>query len=179
MSAFVLQRPIIWMTALGAVSGVFSHFSVSAFERIAIWDVPAVPGLIFGLAIGFGLYRWGAAKASGAVIALISTMIAWTVAVRIFRLVTEGAGVGPTSMRYYWGGLIAGAIGAAITAFGGAIGAEPLRKVSACLLIAGVGALAGLLVVPVAQGGERYMLLLFVVWQSAVAASMAMTLRNR
>ena len=67
--------------------------------------------------------------------------------------------------------MIGGAIGAGLTAFGAGIPARAIRRPEAWSLVVATGALFGLLLYPAAS--VDFILLLFVPWQAAVAASLA------
>ncbi len=142
-----------------------------AVEHIKKHAVPVYPGPLFGLVIAFGLYRWGKASWWAAVLALVVTLGAWIVAVRGFHIVTDNA-----VRNVYLGGLVAGAIGAAGTMLGGAITLPTLRRLPDWLLTLGVGAAAGLLVGP---EPDNNLLLLFLVWQAAVAGCFGYALTRR
>jgi hypothetical protein len=76
------------------------------------------------------------------------------------------------------GGLLAGAVGAGLTAFGTGIAAVPIRRPEAWMLIVLTGAIVGLLLYPAALLDS--IILLFVPWQAAVAAviGFGLTWRN-
>jgi hypothetical protein len=74
-------------------------------------------------------------------------------------------------LAWLLGGMMAGAVGAGLIAFGAGIAAIPVRRIEAWILIAFVGALAGLLLYPAALLDA--IILLFVPWQAAVGAAIA------
>lgn len=162
---FSTIRPAVWwLAALGIFSGVLSASAPGIAEKFTILTVPVFQGIIFGIVIGFGIYRWGSSGWAGSLVALIVTIAAWIAAVRGFYLVTDFA-----KTNLYLGGLFAGAIGAAGTILGGAVTVKALRDPGSWILTVSVGAIAGLLVVPVAQSPNENFFLLFVVWQASVA----------
>ncbi len=107
-------------------------------------------------------------------LALVVTAAAWIAAMRGFHAVTDDG-----ARNIYLGGLVAGAIGAAGTMLGGAITLPALRRLPDWLLTVGVGAVAGLLVEPAARMPDDSFLLLFLVWQAAVAACIGYALTRR
>ena len=68
-------------------------------------------------------------------------------------------------------GLVGGAIGAGLTAFGAGVAAEAIRRRAAWGPIVAVGTVLGLLLYPAASLDA--IALLFVPWQAAVAAAIA------
>lgn len=164
MKVFGFHLPVLWLAGLGIVSGLLSAYPPEIAEKFTVLDVTVYQGLVFGLVIGFGIFRWGSASWAGALLAFLVTIAAWIAAVRGFHLVTDDA-----ESNLYLGGLLAGAIGAAGTLLGGAVTIRTLRDPLSWILTVFVGAIAGLLVVPGAQSSEENFLLLFVVWQAAVA----------
>ncbi len=164
MKYFKVQSPALIMAGLGFISGILCTYLPSIITDITFFDVPVFHGIIFGSVIAFGLLRFAEASRLGAITAVVFTVFAWIAAVRSFNLIT-----GDASSNLYLGALVAGGIGASGTMAGGAATVTILRKPLAWLLITVVGALAGLLVVPVVHSSDEKFLLLFIVWQSAVA----------
>ncbi len=174
MASLKVALPVLWLSGLGLISGLLSGNAPEAAERVTALGVPIYPGMLFGLVIAFGVYRWGKASWWAAVLALVIMVAAWIAAVRGFEAVTDNA------MRdIYLGGLVAGAIGAAGTMLGGAITLRALRRLPDWLLTVGIGAIAGLLVGPDPQMADTSFLLLFLVWQAAVAGCIGYALTRR
>jgi hypothetical protein len=175
MSSLKISPSVLWLAGLGALSGLLSSIAPQVVEHFKLLGVPVYPGLLFGLAIAFGLHRWGKASGWAAVLAFVITLAAWVAAMRGFYAVT-----GDAARNFYLGGPVAGAIGAAGTMLGGAIFLPALRRLPDWLLTLGVGALAGLLVVPELQlPGDKNFLLLFMGWQAAVAGCIGYALTRR
>ncbi len=162
---------VFWLAGLGVLSGLLSGLVGPAVEHIKVLGVPVYPGPMFGLVIAFGVYRWGKASWWAAVLALVVTVGAWIAAVRGFHIVTDNV-----TRNIYLGGLVVGAIGAAGTMLGGAITLPSLRRLPDWLLTVGVGAVAGLLV---GSEPDNNLLLLFLVWQAAVAGCIGYALTRR
>ncbi len=174
MTPFKVSPPVIWLAGLGLMSGLLTNFPPAAAEHVTAFDVPIHPGVLFGLVIAFGIFRWGGASWWAALLALLFTAVAWIVAMRGFLAVT-----GDATRSIYLGALVAGAIGAAGTMLGGAIALPSLRRLPDWLLTIGVGAVAGLLVVRSAQMPDDNLLPLFLVWQAGVAACIGYALTRR
>ncbi len=174
MTSFKVSPPVLWLSGLGLISGLLSSIAPEAAERVTALGVPLYPAPLFGLVIAFGVYRWGKANWWAAVLALVVTVLAWVAAVRGFHIVTDDA-----ARNIYLGGLVAGTIGAAGTMLGGAITLPALRRLPDWLLTLGVGAVAGLLVGPNPRMADANFLLLFLVWQAAVAGCFGYALTRR
>lgn len=174
MTSLKVTPPVLWLAGLGAVSGLLSSIAPEAAEHIKLLGVAIYPGALFGLVIGFGVYRWGKASWWAALLAFAVTVAAWIAAMRGFHVVTDDA-----VRNIYLGGLVAGAIGAAGTMLGGAITLPALRHVPDWLFTAGIGALAGLLVGSNPRMLDANFLLLFLVWQAAVASCIGYALTRR
>ena len=167
--------PVLWLSGLGLLSGLLSSIAPGVVEHIKILGVAIYPGSLFGLVIVFGVYRWGKASWWAAVLALVVTVVAWIAAMRGFESVTDNA-----TSNIYLGGLVAGAIGAAGAMLSGAITLPALRRLPDWLITIGVGAIAGLLVGPDVQlPDDKSFLLLFLVWQAAVAGCIGHALTRR
>ncbi len=174
MTSFKVSPPVLWLSGLGLISGLLSSIGIEAAEHVKVLGVPIYPSPLFGLVIAFGVYRWGKASWWAAVLALVVTAAAWIEAMRGFHAVTDDG-----ARNIYLGGLVAGAIGAAGTMLGGAITLPALRRLPDWLLTIGVGAVAGLLVGPNPRMADASFLLLFLVWQAAVAACIGYALTRR
>jgi hypothetical protein len=83
----------------------------------------------------------------------------------------EGAKASREAVGWVMAGLVGGAIGAGLTAFGAGVAAQSIRRPEGWGLIVVVGSLFGLLLYPGALAD--FIAILFVPWQAAVAASIA------
>jgi hypothetical protein len=81
----------------------------------------------------------------------------------------EGAKASREALGWVMAGLIGGAIGAGLTAFGAGVAARSIRRPQAWSMIVIVGAILGLLLYPAAL--IDVIAILFVPWQAAVAAA--------
>jgi hypothetical protein len=113
------------------------------------------------LAMALALMGWLAAvnTANDVMSAIVSSELFGTV---------EGAKASREVVGWVLAGLVGGAIGAGLTAFGAGIAAQAIRRPEAWGLIVGTGMLFGLLLYPAARLDQ--IMLLFVPWQAAVAA---------
>lgn len=128
-------------------------------------------GLWFGFVVAFGVWRWGNRTWVAAATALVTTWIAWEVAVNLAMQLTENwlkaAGLAEL-LRSYVAGFAAGAVGALLTWVGAAAFTGALRQVSVACSVIATGALFGLLLPWTNQYDSPAILLL--PWQAAVAA---------
>ena len=155
---------VLWFAILGALSGVICSFDNDLAGGFYLLDVPVYHGLVFGLAIGIGLFWLGKAPWFAAGLAMITTLVAWIAAFRSFLAITDNAeGI------VIIGALVAGAIGSAGTLLGCALFCPGLRTVKAWAVTVLAGAVAGLLVMyPIAHRMEDWFAL-FIPWQALVA----------
>jgi len=160
--------------ALGALSGVVCAV-FPMFEALNVslgWTglfssrgtAPLLPGVFFGLVLAALIYFLYAAEWLRAMSGILTSVVAWVIAVHVAQ-----------EFRDLWaGGLVAGAVGAAITGAGIALIMPSYRSAARIALTVIVGALAGLLLLLIDSDASVLSLLpLYVGWQSTVAASIA------
>jgi hypothetical protein len=145
--------------------------------------VPLHAGLAFGAGIALMLWFWAERDPGKCLLALAITLIGWLAAVNtandVFSLTVgselfgtaQGAKANREMLGWLAGGLCGGAVGAGFTAFGASLPAVAIRRFRAWALIVAVGAVFGFLLYPAAI--LNAVMLLFVPWQAAVAASIA------
>jgi hypothetical protein len=132
------------------------------------------------------LWLWVSRDVGKCLLAIAFTIIAWLVAANtandVFSAVVSselfGTEAGAKASREVVGwvlaGLVAGGIGAGLIVFGVGIAAQSIRRAGAWLPIVVTGALFGLLLYPAARFDA--IALLFVPWQAAIAAMVALAL---
>lgn len=159
---------------VGAACGAIAWGLILALETLGlplhleVWDVvqlqplSLLPGLVFGLGVGWLLRRRGGRLAGYAAAATAGHFCAYHVAYHLFM-----AADGPEALRLALAGLAAGAVGAAVL---GAATQPPLRRLPVV-----VGGAAGVLLALVLLPGEPGpgWLAFFVLWQAAYAAALA------
>jgi hypothetical protein len=191
-------RAVAIMGALGVATALISSLP-SPLPDIRLSDpdvlinaraVPLHAGIAFGAMIAGVLWRWVNRDPTKCFLAMMLTLAGWLGAVNTANDVintiqgsslfgtAEGAKAYREVVGWMTGGLLGGAVGAGLTAFGTGIAAIPIRRPDAWMLIVMVGAIAGLLLYPAALLDS--IILLFVPWQVAVAAAIGfgLTLRN-
>jgi hypothetical protein len=191
-------RAMATMGALGVATALISSLP-SPLPDIRLSDpdvlinaraVPLHAGIAFGVMIAGVLWLWVNRDPTKCFLAMMLTLAGWLAAVNTANDVintiqasslfgtAEGAKAYREVLGWMTGGLLGGAVGAGLTAFGTGIAAIPIRRPEAWMLIVMVGAIAGLLLYPAALLDS--IILMFVPWQAAVAAAIAfgLTLRN-
>jgi hypothetical protein len=145
--------------------------------------IPLHAGIAFGAGVAVMLWLWAKRDPGKCLLAMALTLMGWLAAVNtandmmqavvgseLFGTV-QGAKASREMLGWILGGLFGGAVGAGLTAFGAGVPGEAIRRPQAWGLIVVVGALFGLLLYPAALAD--LVVLLFVPWQAAVAASIA------
>jgi hypothetical protein len=185
------RRAIGIMAALGVATGLISSLpsplpDLRFGEADILINARAIPlhaGIAFGAMLAGALWLWVSRDIGKCLLAMALTLLAWLAAINTANdvistaLTSElfGTAAGAKASRellgWLVGGVSAGAVGAGLTAFGAGIPAIAIRRTEAWALIVGTGALFGLLLYPAALLDA--VILLFVPWQAAVAASIA------
>jgi hypothetical protein len=190
-------RAIPTMAAIGALTGLLSSLPSPLpdmrFEDPEILinaeGIPLHAGIAFGAGVALMLWRWASHDLSKCLLALALILIGWLAAVNtgndvmsavvssdLFGTV-EGAKASREIVAWILAGLAGGAIGAGLTAFGAGIPADQIRRLESWGPIVATGTVLGLLLYPAAALDA--IVLLFVPWQAAVAASIAYGLTHR
>jgi hypothetical protein len=191
------NRAMAIMAALGVTTALISSLP-SPLPDIRLSDpdvlinaraVPLHAGIVFGAMIAGVLWLWVNRDPTKCFLAMMLTLAGWLAAVNTANDVintiqgsslfgtAEGAKAYREVLGWMTGGLLGGAVGAGLTAFGTGIAAIPIRRPEAWMLIVMVGAIAGLLLYPAALLDS--IILMFVPWQAAVAAAIAFGLNLR
>jgi len=170
------RRTVLAFAGLGALSALASTYLPGASFNFAGFDILPPPGIYFGLALGLGtwlLCGWGA---SGGAIVWAATFAAWMVAFEVAMEVTTILGnigvkeIAGIDVQNFIAGLVAGAVGAAITFCGACFAAPNSWNTRRLYAVTALGAGLGLLLEPAIEGDGSMLLALFLPWQVAVAA---------
>lgn len=181
--AATVHLPVV-LGVLGVLSALASVYVPGPGFEMGRIRTPVLPGIYFGLVVAVGV--WLAAAASPArLLAVVAVVLAaWLVAVQVAEViyfsltnVAEPQKAAAEPLALYLGGCAAGAVGAAITLAGAAIGASRLRSAKPFLATILAGAAAGLLLRPAISGSDEP-LLLYVPWQVLVAATIGLFLKG-
>jgi hypothetical protein len=145
--------------------------------------IPLHAGIAFGAAVALMLWLWANRDLGKCLLAMALTLVGWLAAVNTANDVmtaivsselfgtVEGAKASREMLGWALAGVIGGAIGAGLTAFGSGIAATAIRRPEAWSLIVVTGALFGLMLYPAAS--FDIIAFLFVPWQAAVLAAIA------
>jgi hypothetical protein len=151
--------------------------------------VPLHAGLAFGAMIAGVLWLWVNRDPAKCLLAMMLTIGGWLAAVNTANDVInaiqfsslfgtiEGAKFYREMVGWLTGGLLGGAVGAGLTAFGAGIAATAIRRAEAWMLIVVVGAMTGVLLYSAAVLDA--IIVLFVPWQIGVALAIAYGLTAR
>lgn len=174
----LLRHPAFILSVLGLLSGLAGTELIGgnygAAPHPGIYLV--LTGLWFGLVVGFGVWRFGPASVIGAITAVLTTWIAWEAAVNV-AIQIDGPlfeATGPSALKSYVAGFVAGAVGAGITWIGAAFQVPSLRTKLASLSIVAAGAVLGLLL-PMTNTYDSGAVLL-IPWQTAVAGLLGLNM---
>jgi hypothetical protein len=184
-------RAVTLMAGLGVLTGLISSLP-SPLPDLRLDDpellinaegIPLHAGVAFGAAVALMLWLWVSRDAGKCLLAMALTLMGWLAAVNTANDVMQavvsselfgtmqGAKASREIVGWVLAGVIGGGIGAGLTAFGTGIPSQAIRRPEAWGLIVVVGALYGLLLYPAASLDQ--IVLIFVPWQAAVAASIA------
>jgi hypothetical protein len=184
-------RAVAIMAGVGIFTGLLSSLP-SPLPDLRLDDpeilinaegVPLHAGIAFGIGVAMILWRWANRDLGKCLLAAAFTLVGWLAAVNTANDVMtavvgselfgtmEGAKTSREIVGWVLAGLVGGAIGAGLTAFGGGVAAEAIRRRAAWGPIVAVGTVLGLLLYPAASLDA--IALLFVPWQAAVAAAIA------
>ena len=147
---------------------------------------PILPGIYFGAVLAVGAYAWKRKSLFAACVILFSTVIAWVVAWEcayntvghLNDLCKNAAAeplLGPNTLRiilFLFGGIAGGFVGGLITLVGISIAISEVGTINNWWRTLFVASFAGTALGYYGYDGGSF-ILLFVVWQVAVAASIA------
>ena len=190
-------RAMAIMAALGFVTALISSLP-SPLPDIRLTDpdvlinaraVPLHAGVAFGAMIAGVLWLWVNRDLTKCFLAMMLTLAGWLAAVNTANDVIntiqastlfgtiEGAKFYREMVGWLTGGLLGGAVGAGLTAFGTGVVATSIRRPEAWMLIVVVGAMFGVLLYSAAVLDA--VVILFVPWQVAVSTAIAYGLTTR
>jgi hypothetical protein len=184
-------RAVAIMAGIGVVTGLLSSLpsplpDLRLEEPEILINAEGIPlhaGIAFGVGVALMLWRWTRHDLGKCLLAVAFTLVGWLAAVNTANDVMaavvsselfgtmEGAKASRELVGWLLAGLVGGAIGAGLTAFGAGVVAPDIRRLEAWGPIVAVGMLFGLLLYPAANLDA--IILLFVPWQAAVAAAIA------
>lgn len=187
------SRRIFLLAALAVVSALLAHFAESDPWRILFVhlqaigasasmpngsnkvDVPILPGVYFGAVLAIGACAWKRNSWFAAGVILLCTAIAWIAAVEFaesayFYLDAHSKGPPDQTVYYLFSGITGGFAGGILTLVGISLTIPDSRTINDWARTLLVATLAGAVL---AYNAENGLLLLYIVWQACVAASIA------
>jgi hypothetical protein len=183
------HRAVAVMAGVGLLTGILSSLPSPLPDlRLKSPDIlinaEAIPlhaGIAFGAGIAIMLWLWANRDPGKCLLAMALILMGWLAAVNTANDVmtavvsselfgtVEGAKASREVVGWILAGLVGGAIGGGLTAFGAGIPARAIRRPEAWIAIVLAGALFGLLLYPAAN--IDLIALLLVPWQAIVAAA--------
>ena len=188
------QRALVIAAALGVGTGLVSSLPSPLpdlrFDDLDILinarTIPLHAGIVFGALIGGLAWLWTNRAPAKCLLTVALVLAGWPAAINTANDVimgvtsselfgtAQGAKANRQAVGWLLGGVVAGGVGAGLTAFGIGISARAIRRTRAWALIVATGMVFGCLLYAAVQLDT--LLILFVPWQAAVAASVALGL---
>ncbi len=168
----------IILAVCGVISGLLSTYV--NFPDFALFEVPLLPAIFFGIVVALGIYSWEARHPIPILIVLVGVIAAWWAAYW-FALTFYDRN---NNNALIWLGAASGAIGAAITSAALWIASEDFRTLRNLVTTIVFGAAAGMLL-RLMTGFDSVMAPvhglapLFVIWQAGVAGLIGYALAFR
>jgi hypothetical protein len=176
-----MPRPTLVLAGFALVSGILSAYAADDPWKLFVFQQkPLLPGIYFGTALSFGVYRWGTQSKFDVLTVLVATVIAWVLAQESARLIVESQS--PSGNRIgLMPGVVAGVVGASVVTYGIASVCQRFRNVWTCARTVVIGGCVGAFF-DWAIGGSppsyfRWAMFLSV-WQVSVAASVGFGLEG-
>ena len=191
------SRAVILMAVLGALTGLVSSLpsplpDIRLSEPDILLNARGVPlhaGIAFGALLAGSLWFWVNRDVTKCALTFVLALMGWLAAINTANDViaavqtsdlfgkAEGAKASREMLGWMAGGAIGGAVGAGLTAFAAGIPALAVRPTEAWVPVVLLARLLGLLLYPSARLDT--MAVVFVPWQSGVAAAIAYGLTAR
>jgi len=164
----------IILAVCGVISGLLSAYvNVPGIE---LFGAPMLPAIFFGIVVALGIYSWEARHPIPILIVFAGVVIAWWAAYSL----ALGLYDDKNKISLVWTGALSGAVGAILTSVALWIASEDFRKPYNPVIAAVIGAVAGMLLYFIDQGGPVHGTApLFVVWQAAIGGLIGYALAFR
>ena len=173
------------LAALAVGSALLTNF-VTYFPHTdnfpTLGGAPLLPGLYFGLVICIGVFLWEKRGPLELLIVLVGVAIAWVLAYRTaisvhnflhdYVRIDDVTDPRKISFNYAISGMVAGLVGSLVTVVAVSLASPDFREHSDWLRTIALGTVTGALM-HFGDGPNSTFLPLFIVWQAAVAASVA------
>lgn len=174
-------RAALFLAALAVVSALLTNYvtyvpNTDNFPALA--DTPVLPGIYFGLVICIGIFLWEERRPLKLFIVLVGVVIAWVLAYRtaisVHDFLNQFRDGDSSKLPYIFAitGLVAGLVGSLVTVIAVSLVVPDFREHGDWLRTIALGTVAGALT-HFGDAPPASFLPLFIVWQVAVAASVA------
>jgi hypothetical protein len=177
------QKAALFLAALAVGSALLTNFVtfVPGTDNFpTLGGGPLLPGIYFGLVICLGIFLWEERRPLELLVVLAGVAIAWILAYRTAlsvhdflnqsRAVTPGIAESPYNFAI--SGLVSGLVGSLGTVIAVSLASPDFREQGDWLRTIALGTIAGALL-HFGDSPNGAFLPLFIVWQAAVAASVA------
>jgi hypothetical protein len=196
-----IRRALV-LALLAVLSAFLSTYASWGSGFLLINGTPILPGIYFGLVLSFGVFCWTSKRRAELFTVLVITTGAWILAnqtgryayecidselARIQNQVAPDRTSGVDALRVNYVAALCGALGGLVGSFVTGAGISFVSKefyargnwARTTLIGMVAGTLLEFAIGPVSMSGDVGTLLLFLVWQSSVAASIGYGLRTR
>jgi hypothetical protein len=174
-------RAALFLAALAVGSALLTNFvtylpNTDNFPMLG--NAPLLPGIYFGLVICLGVYLWEERRLLELLVVLVGVAIAWILAYRtaisVHDFLNQFRDGDSSKLPYIFAitGLVAGLVGSLVTVIAVSLAAPDFREHNDWLRTIALGTVAGALT-HFGDAPPASFLPLFIVWQAAVAASIA------
>jgi hypothetical protein len=175
------------LAVLASLSAILSAYASPGIIHAPYFDVPLLPAVYFGFVLCAGVYLWNSKSKLHLVAVFVATIIAWTCAFKgaVSVYVWSGELLCHSLLSCPFGietalkaasGLVGGFIGSLSILIAMVFISRDFRNRTVLTRILGIGTIGGLMLVGVKLNASLDLLPLFLVWQPAIAASIAHTL---
>jgi hypothetical protein len=181
------QKAALFLAALAVGSALLTNYVTyipNTNDFPALGGTPLLPGIYFGLVICLGIFLWEERRLLELLVVLAGVVIAWILAYRtaisVHDFLNQFRDGDSRQLPYIFAitGLVSGLVGSLGTVIAVSLASPDFREHSDWLRTIAIGTVAGALL---HFGDTRpgTFLPLFIVWQAAVAASVAYGLVTR
>jgi hypothetical protein len=181
------QKAALFLAALAVGSALLTNYVTyipNTDNFPALGGTPLLPGIYFGLVICLGIFLWEERRPLELAVVLVGIVIAWILAYRtalsVHDFLNQFRGGDGRNLSYIFAitGLVSGLVGSLGTVIAVSLASPDFREHSDWLRTIAIGTVAGALL-HFGDTKPGTFLPLFIVWQVAVAASVAYGLVTR
>jgi Mn2+/Fe2+ NRAMP family transporter len=181
LKKFSAPKAALFLAALAVGSALLTNFitylpNTDNFPMLG--NAPLLPGIYFGIVICFGIFLWEERRPLELLVVLVGVVIAWILAYRtaisVHDFLNQFRDGDSRKLPYIFAitGLVSGLVGSLVTVIAVSLASPDFREHSDWLRTIALGTVAGALM-HFGDAPPASFLPLFIVWQAAVAASIA------